>query len=107
MGVADRITGRIGRLVFVDAFVPENGDAWESYHPADLAKKNKDAAAAGDGVGMPPLAAKYFGITDADDLAWVDRHLTPHPVATYVDKLELKNPPRNGLPSTFIVISRR
>jgi len=101
-GLADRMAGRVAHLVFVDAFVPDNGDVWERYHAPELAKKNKDAAAAGDGIGMPPLAAKYFGITDADDLAWVDRRLTPHPVVTYTDKLVLKNPPRNGVPSTFI-----
>jgi pimeloyl-ACP methyl ester carboxylesterase len=101
-GVADRMASRIRHLVFVDAVVPDDGDTWEGNHPPELAKKNKDAAAAGDGIGMPPLAAKYFGITAADDLAWVDRRLTPHPVATYVDKLALKHPPRNGLRSTFI-----
>ena len=51
--------------------------------------------------GIEPRRRRV-GITDADDLAWVDRRLTTQPVATYVDKLVLKNPPRNGLPSTFI-----
>jgi hypothetical protein len=48
------------------------------------------------------VAATAFGITDRDDIAWVDRRLTPHPLRTYSDPFEIRHPLGNGLPCSYL-----
>jgi pimeloyl-ACP methyl ester carboxylesterase len=84
-GVAEQIGGAIGSIVFLDAFVPENGD-----RPMDLTTR-RDAIAALAQKGersMPPVAAAAFQVNE-QDRAWVDRQCTPHPLATFTDRLTL------------------
>ena len=60
------------------------------------------AQAFSGGLSLPPPPASAFGITDADDAAWVERHLTPHPIATYALPMTLAHPIGNGVPATYI-----
>jgi hypothetical protein len=48
----------------------------------------------------------HFGITDPRQVAWVKPRLTPHPLQTYYDKLNLQHPLGNGLPVTYIACSK-
>ena len=38
-----------------------------------------------------PGAAAFYGVTDPDDLAWMDERLTGHPWRCFEQKLELTN----------------
>jgi len=74
-GVADRLHDRIAALVYLDAFVPGDGDSW-----FDLA---------GDGYRKLALArARHDGLTvlPPDDL---DRRCAPHPLASFLQQLAL------------------
>jgi len=83
-GVAERMAGKIGSIVFLDAFLPADGDVLtETSAPAF-----KDAIAAAIKRGdvsfkAPPAAA--FGIEEKDR-PWVDGKCTPQPLATYTEK---------------------
>jgi hypothetical protein len=71
--------------VFLDAFVPESGDSL-----ADKASQPvREAIAAlvqkGDSA-MKPVPAAVFRVNEKDR-AWVDGKCTPHPVATFTDKI--------------------
>jgi pimeloyl-ACP methyl ester carboxylesterase len=84
-GVAEQIGGTIGSIVFLDAFVPENGD-----RPMDLTiRRDAIAALAQKGeTSMPPVAAAAFQVNE-QDRAWVDSQCTPHPLATFTGRLTL------------------
>jgi hypothetical protein len=43
-----------------------------------------------------------FRITDPDDIAWVDRRLTAHPLRTYADSFTIRHPLANGLPCSYL-----
>jgi pimeloyl-ACP methyl ester carboxylesterase len=80
--VADRMPDRINSLIYLDAFVPENGNALCDYLP-DNGKRDRELAVAhGDGWKVPPLPASVFAV-NAADAAWVDRQCTMHPLSSF------------------------
>lgn len=93
-GVADRTSERVGKLVYLDAATPRNG---QSLH--DIAGPMLDAVRpmgkVVDGVELvllpSPDAGRFYGVTDPDDLAWMGERLTGHPWQTFEQKLELMN----------------
>jgi pimeloyl-ACP methyl ester carboxylesterase len=76
-GVAEKVLPQIGSIVFVDAFMPENGQRVVDMAPPDL-RATSLAAAARNEVGRPIPPAKVFGVNDKDQ-AWVDSKLTQRP----------------------------
>ena len=93
-GAADRATGRVGKLVFLDAANPRNGQAL-----VDVAGKIMYATrGAGRFVNgaevvlLPEVATgAFYGVTDPDDIAWMNDRLTGHPWKCFEQKLDLKN----------------
>ena len=84
-GVAEQAGERIASIVFLDAFVPDNGDSLE----AGASKPVQDAIAAAKGrgdVGLKPVPAAVFRVNEKDR-AWVDSKCTPQPIATLTDKI--------------------
>jgi pimeloyl-ACP methyl ester carboxylesterase len=93
-GVGDRAAERVGRLVYLDAANPKNGESLMEISPGPM----EAARAAGrvvDGVelvlfpGTDPL--NFYGVTDPDDIEWMKPKLTPHPWRCFEQKLELRN----------------
>ena len=93
-GVADRAPDRVGHLLYLDAATPVNGQSL-----VDIAGPLMRAARAQgrvvDGVelvlfpGTEPLP--HYGVTDPDDIAWMDERLTPHPWKCFEQPLRLTN----------------
>jgi pimeloyl-ACP methyl ester carboxylesterase len=89
-GVADRLPGRVKALVYLDAFVPGNGesliDLIEAALPPEVAAQFvggfRGSALAGNSGMMAPIPAEVFGIAEANR-AWVDRRCVPQPLATF------------------------
>jgi pimeloyl-ACP methyl ester carboxylesterase len=84
-GVAEQMHEAIGSIVFLDAFVPENGEALVTLTARrqaieELAQKGE--------TSMKPVPAAVFQVNEKDR-AWVDRMCTPHPLATLTDKITL------------------
>lgn len=102
-GVADRMPQRLRRLVFLDAALPESGkSAFDQTLPELREARTKAAQAFSGGLSIPPPKADAFGVKDPDDAAWVERRLTPHPLATYSLPLTLAHPLGNGVAATYI-----
>ncbi|WFU78197.1 alpha/beta hydrolase [Bradyrhizobium sp. CIAT3101] len=78
---------KIAHVVYLDAFVPLDGEMVASYVPADRLATWKDALANNPVSTLPPLTPDAFGITAPEQRAWVERHLTPHPLRTYLQPL--------------------
>jgi pimeloyl-ACP methyl ester carboxylesterase len=86
-GVAEQAREAIGSIVFLDAFVPENGDslATKASQPvresiAALTQKGESA--------MKPVPAAVFRVNEKDR-GWVDGMCTMHPLATLTDTISL------------------
>ncbi|MBS0245324.1 MAG: alpha/beta fold hydrolase [Proteobacteria bacterium] len=102
-GVANCMPQRLRRLVFLDAALPENGKSAFDLMAAEVRDARLKAAQDFDGgLSLPPPKASAFGISDPDDADWIERHLTPHPLATYTQPMMLEHPIGNGVPATYI-----
>ena len=89
-GVADRMAERIRALVYLDAFLPQNGDSLngliQKALPPEVAAQFlagfRGAAAEGHSGLMQPIPAEMFNVR-ADNRAWVDRRCRPQALATF------------------------
>ena len=91
-GVADRAPDRVGHVVYLDAANPEDGQSLEDVAGPMMALA-RQAGRTVDGVELVlwpfPEAGRFYGVTDPDDLAWMDDKLTPHPWKCFAQKLVL------------------
>ncbi len=86
-GVAHRVPSKIRRLVYLDAFLPEDGKAQIDYIlPERAAFMRKEGEETGM-VNPAPLAR--FGVTKPEDVTWASRHLVAHPYRTMVQPIKL------------------
>jgi pimeloyl-ACP methyl ester carboxylesterase len=86
-GVAERALPSLGSIVFLDAFLPENGQRVVDSSPPDL-RATSFAAAAKNEVGRPVPPAKAFGVNEKDQ-AWVDGKMTPQPTFVSLQPIAL------------------
>jgi pimeloyl-ACP methyl ester carboxylesterase len=87
-GVADRNPELVSSLVYLDAFLPENG---QSLFDINLpANTQAFLAKAGDsgGLSVPAPPAAYFNV-NAKDAARVDALATPFPLSCFTERLKL------------------
>lgn len=88
-GVAEQIASKLRSLIYLDAFVPENGKSLFDYAPAKRSGQMRDDAAQnGEGYKITPPPAAAFAV-NAEDVAWVDAMCVKQPLATFEQKLEV------------------
>ena len=88
-GVADRVPERLRALVYLDAFILENGQSlFDVLPPAVSGAQTSGASEIGDGWRVPPISAEFFQVNSADR-AWVDRQCTPQSLATFQHRLRV------------------
>ncbi len=103
-GAADEVPGRIARLVYLDALVPVSGRAPFDDYPAEAAAERiRLAEETSGGLSVPPPPAAAFAVTDPADAAWLEAHLTPHPLHTFTTSQTFRDEPGNGLPVEYIL----
>jgi len=84
-----KLDGDAADLVYLDAFVPENGKSLFDYQPAEQSEQMRtDAAQNGEGYKITPIPAAAFAV-NAKDAAWVDAMCVKQPLATFEQKLAL------------------
>jgi pimeloyl-ACP methyl ester carboxylesterase len=84
-GVADRLPEKVASLVYLDAFVPENGQSHFSILPSD----RRPATVAGEDWLVAPRTAAEFGLKHPDVIAFWERKSGPHPLATLTQPVRL------------------
>jgi len=99
-GVADRARSRIKQLIYIDAFVPSDGESLFDLVPPDLKAQR---APSGDGWRIPPNPMPPD--TPAEDRAWAEPKRLPQPAQTFMQKLKLQNGPLT-LPRHYIYCTR-
>ena len=88
-GVADRVPDRIGALVYLDAFVLENGQCLhDTLTPEMRDGQLEGARQVGEGWKVPPIPAEVFNV-NAKDRDWVNRQCTVQPLATFQQPIQL------------------
>jgi pimeloyl-ACP methyl ester carboxylesterase len=97
-GVADRLRSRITRVIYLDAFVPRDGESlFDLVGPEVEANMRAGALKEGNGWKVPVIAMPPD--TSPDDQAWASPRRRPQPIRTFEDKLRMQSkeppPPRH------------
>ncbi len=85
-GALEHIADRVSHLVFLDAFLPRDGESL-----ASLTGAAGGQAAIGPGAGwlVPPMAREF---DDPADAAWSGGRRTPHPAGCFSEPVRLARP---------------
>jgi pimeloyl-ACP methyl ester carboxylesterase len=86
-GVAEQSAAAIGSIVFLDAFVPDNGDSMAALTSDAVRAQLKAASERGD-LGVPARPAAAFLVNEKDQ-AWVDALCVPQPIGTMTEVIKL------------------
>ncbi len=90
-GVAEQLRDRVASIVYLDAFMPADGQSlFDLVH-----------ASPPSGPVAPPHPAAYFHVNSADS-AWVESKLTPHPIRCFSEKLKVTGAYQNIPQKTYI-----
>jgi pimeloyl-ACP methyl ester carboxylesterase len=94
-GAADRAAGRVGRLVYLDAANPKDGQSLVDVTGGYITWTRQQGKVV-DGVELVLLpessdVAALYGVTDPDDAAWMASKLTGHPWRCFEQPLTLAN----------------
>jgi pimeloyl-ACP methyl ester carboxylesterase len=109
-GVADRAPDRVANLVYLDAFVPEDGESLMDIVRPEIGATMKSLVEnEGEGwlvprIALPPWEQilKRWEITDERDVAWAARRLTPTPYRHFTEPVRRRNPAAEKLSKTYI-----
>lgn len=110
-GVADRAAERLAHLVYLDAFVPADGQsAVDLIGPEARQFVEARVRAEGDGWRLPSIAPmpwevvvrEVWGIADEADARWMVARLCPQPFKTFTEPVRATNPAAAALARTFI-----
>ena len=102
--VADRARDRIARLVYLDAFVPRDGESLFDLLPVDVRRRMRDGAVAtGDGWRVPPNPLPPD--TAPADVAWIMPRRLPQPIRCFEMPIALPNG-ELALPRAYIYCLR-
>jgi pimeloyl-ACP methyl ester carboxylesterase len=85
--VADRIPEKIRTLVYLDAFVPEDGKCQFDYLPAERVEAMRRDAEAHNGR-IAPMPAEAL-LVSKDNVAWMNSLSVPHPLRTFDEPVKL------------------
>lgn len=101
---ADRARARLRSLVYLDAFLPENGKALIDYvAPERRAGLIKSGSASGY---MEPIPLRVFGVTDPKDVAWAQPRIRRQSFQTAMQPIRLTNDNAHlRMPRTYVYCS--
>ncbi|MGH6989112.1 MAG: alpha/beta fold hydrolase [Stellaceae bacterium] len=88
-GAADRVSDRIASLVYLDAFVPENGQSLFGLVPEAAPRPDRPAIPAAEDWLTPPLPPDAFGPPSKEVLDFFERKTDAQPTACFTQPVKL------------------
>ena len=100
-GVADRARDKVRQLIYIDAFVPADGQSLLDLNEVAQARM-QEVAKTGDGWRVPPNPTPPD--TSPEDVAWLSERRVHMPIKCFEQRLKLSAP--LGLPRSYIYATR-
>jgi pimeloyl-ACP methyl ester carboxylesterase len=100
-GVAAKEPRRLIQMVYLDAYLPLEGENEIALWPPEQKERYSTDLASGIRF-RPPIALSMLAIDDPKMSKWVHERLTPHPYSTYEDPLPSGTPESASIPRTYI-----
>lgn len=104
-GAAELASDRLARLIYLDAFLPRDGESVLDTEPPESREAFLELAREqGDGWRLPPQKSflDRWGLTDPADREWVWENLTDMPLLATTEPLSAPTGAARKLPRTFI-----
>ncbi|WGR96051.1 alpha/beta hydrolase [Bradyrhizobium sp. ISRA443] len=101
-GVADRARERVAQLIYLDAFVPRDGQSLFDLNEVAI-EQMRDAARNGDGWRIPPMPTPPD--TSPADVEWLTARRVGMPLKCFEQKLKLQHG-EPTLPRSYIYATR-
>jgi pimeloyl-ACP methyl ester carboxylesterase len=101
-GVADRAPERIAQLIYLDAFVPQDGQALADFWPEAERQRRMEGVKAGDGWRVAPNPIPPD--TSAEDAAWIAKFRMPQSFRCFEQPVRLRT--KLTLPRSYIQCTR-
>ncbi|MCC6904719.1 MAG: alpha/beta fold hydrolase, partial [Anaerolineae bacterium] len=106
--VAEHLAGRIRRLVYLDAFIPEHGKTLYDQMPAEsvenwLARTRETE----HGRVIAPFGAAGMGIKDPQEIALIDSLLSDEPEGTHTQPVLMPAHAAEKLPRSYVWCAER
>jgi pimeloyl-ACP methyl ester carboxylesterase len=102
-GVVERAPERVAHAIYLDAFLPNDGESIRDLGTPDL---DEIAAMYGDGWRMPPSGkAVDFGVANPEIAAWIDARLGDQPYGTFTEPIHLTRSKDDDRARSFILAS--
>ena len=87
-GAMQRVFDRVRSVVWLDAHLPREGESIFALIGEERAAQMKEMADQdGQGWFVPTSDASWWGLTDPQQIAWVNSKTTPQPIKTYTDPI--------------------
>jgi pimeloyl-ACP methyl ester carboxylesterase len=102
-GVADRARDRVAQLIYIDAFVPDDGESLLDLLPESERRRMRELAKAGDGWRVPPNPTPPD--TPPADLGWLNERRVDMPLKCFEMKLKLHGG-NLTLPRSYVYATR-
>ncbi len=100
-GVAAEIPGRIRLLVYLDAYLPDNGQSEADLLPPEMLASRKAEAARHAGL-VPPPPLDIFGLDEPGLESWAMARMTPQPFATYTEPVSAQSSGAPAVPGVYV-----
>ncbi len=100
-GVAAVAPERLRQLIYLDAYLPDEGESEVELWPAEMRAEIEADAEASRGLRPPPLP-ELMGITDPAMASWARERITPHPMTNYTEPVPRGGPGSATLPRAYI-----
>lgn len=101
------VAGSVAGIVFLDAAILEDGERMmDLVPPKTAAERIREAKERGGVATMFAPAGRKFGLSDEDDIAYVEARFTPQPLATYLEKVRLRRGPNDPPPSIYVTCTQ-
>jgi pimeloyl-ACP methyl ester carboxylesterase len=97
-GAAPSLVARLAGVVYLDAFLPDDGKALRDYVPLN----------APEGVWRLPVPGKppRFGVKDPADVEWMEARLTDQPLKAMTEPVRISADISKRVPHTFILCTK-
>ena len=98
-GVAPLVVSRLAGVIYLDAFLPDDGKALEDYI---------ERPPTADGISRlaPPGAPPRWGVTDKSDIAWMEARLRDQPAGTFREAVHIKSDISVRVPHSYVQCTR-
>ena len=98
-GVLGRAQQRIRSMIYLDAFVPENGMSWMDYAPPQARNAMESYRQRDEAIPPPPLS--YFKVTEPTLVDFITPRLVNHPWRTLFETVNVL-PQASDIPVTYV-----